>query len=78
EPMTHDQPLLNFADCGVITGLGDTHSPYTVGFEAGRIVVRLAWPVSRPKALAVWDGVQLATQRCDVTVIDGAGQEVTR
>lgn len=76
--MTNEQALLNFADCGVIVGLGDTLSPYTVALDAGRIVVRLAWPVSLRKALAVWDGVQLATQRCDVTVIDGAGQEVIR
>jgi hypothetical protein len=76
--VTDGQALLNFADCGVIGGLGDTLSPYTVGIEDGRILVRLAWPVSRRKALEVWDAVQLATKTCNVLVIDGAGREVTR
>ena len=70
--------LLDRAECGVIVGLGNVLSPFTVRLDNGRIVVQLAWPVTRRKALDVWDAVQLATESCDVVVIDGEGVSATR
>ena len=70
--------VLNLADCGVIIGLGGTLSPYTVRLDNGRIVVRLGWHLAERQALAVWDAVQLATQSCNVLVVNGDGSEVTR
>ena len=70
--------LLNLADCGTLVGLGGTLSPYTVAIDSGRIVVRLGWHLAERQALHVWDAVQLATQSCNVLVVNGNGMEVTR
>lgn len=73
------QRLIDLADAGAIVGLGNNRTRYTVDMDAGgTITVRLERPVTRQEALAVWDGVQLATGCCDVVVIDGDCQEVSR
>lgn len=78
-PTTDQWKLRNFADIGAGVGLGDNLIPYNVRVkEDGSITIRLERLVSHRIALDVWDGVQLATQSCDVVVIDAAGQETRR
>lgn len=77
-PLRPDWIERNLADAGALAGLGNARTPYTVQVDGDGITIRLGRSASARQALAVWDGVQLATQRSDVIVIDGAGQEWAR